>query len=271
MVAAYDACAHNILEPVFIGERKSIEKHADDLNWDISAYQLIEARNEQDSATKAALLGRNQQVAAIMKGHLHTDTFMKALVSTKTGIKTSKRLFHLFHISDPINQKPFIIGDAAVNISPNFATRQEILRGIDKLARKVGITRPKIAILSATETPIDTMPSSIAAQKLTQWAKVAIPNSDVSGPLAFDLIISQTAAKIKSMEKDPVAGRADAVLVPNIVAGNLLFKALVYLAGGCAGGIVLGGKVPILLTSRADPPAARLASCALASIITNQN
>ncbi len=269
MQAAHQAWSENILVPVFVGEKNLIEQQATRLKWDIRAFEIVEAEGEEQCAVKGALLGREGKVAAIMKGHLHTDVFMKALVSSKTGVRADKRLFHLFYISEPVSGKALIISDGAVNITPDIETRKEMLVAIDKTARAVGIKRPRIAILSASETPLQAMPSSIEARELALWAEQNIPTSDVSGPLAFDLIISQQAAAIKGMADNPVAGRADAVLVPDIVSGNLLFKALVYLRGGCAAGVVLGGKVPILLTSRADPPAARLASCALASIVTN--
>jgi len=269
MQAAYEAYKEGILVPVFVGERYLIEQQADTLNWNISDFEIIEAEGEEQCALKGALLGREEKVAAIMKGHLHTDIFMKAMVNFKTGVRTDKRLFHLFHISEPKTDKTLIICDGAVNIAPDIQTRRVMLIEMDKVARAVGIKRPKIAILSASEKPLETMPSSVEAHELALWAADNIKTSDVTGPLAFDLIISAQAAAIKGMDNDPVAGQADAVLVPDIVSGNLLFKSLVYLAGGCAGGVVLGGKVPILLTSRADPPAARLASCALASIIAN--
>jgi phosphate acetyltransferase len=269
MQAAFEAFREGILDPVFVGERALIEQQADQLNWDIGDFEIVEASGEEESASKGAILGRDGKVAGIMKGHLHTDVFMKALVSSKTGIRTDKRLFHLFHISEPKTGRALILGDAAVNIAPDLQCRKDMLIEIDRLGRALGIERPAIAVLSATESPIASMPSSVEARELALWAKDNIATSDVSGPLAFDLIISQKAAEIKGMSDDPVAGNADAILVPDIVSGNSLFKALVYLSGGCAGGIVLGGKVPILLTSRADPSAARLASCALASIVNN--
>jgi len=269
MQAAFEAFRENILIPVFVGERALIEQQADILNWDISGFEIVEAKGEEESASRGAMLGRDGKVAGIMKGHLHTNVFMKALVSSKTGIRTGKRLFHLFHISEPETGKVLLLGDAAVNVAPDMQCRRDMLVEIDRLGRAIGIKRPAIAILSATETPIAALPSSVEARELAVWAKQNIATSDVSGPLAFDLIISNKAARIKGMDDDPVAGKADAIVVPDIVSGNALFKALVYLSGGCAGGIVLGGKVPILLTSRADPPAARLASCALASIINN--
>ncbi|MCP4080936.1 MAG: bifunctional enoyl-CoA hydratase/phosphate acetyltransferase [Planctomycetaceae bacterium] len=269
MQAAYDAFSQGILDPVFVGERELIEQQAENLNWDIDAFEIVEACGEEESATKSAILGREGKVSAIMKGHLHTDVFMKALVNSNTGIRTQKRLFHLFHISEPKTGRALIVSDAAVNIAPDIESRKHMLVEIDRVARAIGIERPAIAILSATESPMAAMPSSVEARELAIWAAENIPTCDVTGPLAFDLIISRKSAEIKGMDDDPVAGQADAILVPDIVSGNVLFKSLVYLGGGCAAGVVLGGKVPILLTSRADPPAARLASCALASIIGN--
>lgn len=269
MKAAHDSWNEGILEPVFIGELHLIEAQAANLNWDISSFQHVEAVGEEESARYGAQLAREGKVAAIMKGQLHTDILMKALVNSSTGIRTRQRLVHLFYISEPLSGKALILSDAAVNIAPDMECKMDILVNIDRLARGVGIQRPKIAILCATETPVEAIPSSMQARELSLWAKQNLPTSDVSGPLAFDLIISAEAAAIKNMQDDPVAGKADAILVPDIVSGNALFKSLVYLSGGCAAGIVLGGKVPILLTSRADPPAARLASCALASILSN--
>ena len=269
MQAAFEAHREQILEPIFIGERHLIKEQADLIDWDISHLQLIDTNGEEESSRMGALLAREGEVDAVMKGQVHTDIFMKTLVSSMTGIRTDKRLFHIFHISEPKTGRPLIISDAAVNIAPDLETRKEMLMAIDAFLRALGIERPKIAILSATETPLDTMPSSVEARELALWGQINIPTSDVSGPLALDLILSQKAVAIKNMQNDPVAGKADAVLVPDIVSGNTLFKSLVYLSGGCAAGIVLGGKVPILLTSRADPPAARLASCALASIVSD--
>ena len=271
MQAARDAFEAAILEPVFVGERALIEEQAAELDWDIGGFELVAAQGEEECAQTAALMGHRGSVAAIMKGQLHTDIFMKALVNSNTGIRTAKRMFHIFHVSEPESGSALIISDAALNIAPDMNCRKEMLVGIDWFARTLGITRPKIAILSASETPMSAMPSSLEARELALWAKHNIPTSDVSGPLAFDLAVSSSATLIKGMENNSVAGQADAILVPDIVTGNVLFKSLVYLRGGCAAGIVVGGKVPIILTSRADPPAARLASCALASIIGTQS
>ena len=267
MQSAYQAWNENILEPIFVGNRADIIEQASIINWDISNFEIVEAEGEKHGARAGALLGREGKAGAILKGHLHTDIFLRAMISHKVGVRVEPRFYHLFYISEPETGHPLIVGDAAVNVSPSIETRQAILHHMDRLARATGITRPKIAILSATESEIKTVPSSIEAAELTKWALKNIPTSDVHGPLALDLVFSKEAAKIKGLSDNPVAGCADAVLVPDIVSGNLLFKSLVYLSGGCAAGIVLGGKVPILLTSRADPPAARLASCALASIV----
>jgi len=261
---AYDA---GIMHPVFIGERDAIETEAETLSWNISEFRLLETYGEEESAAAGALLGSTGEVDVVMKGQLHTDTFMSALVRKTGGITTSERLVHLFHISEPVTGKALIVSDAAVNISPSVETRKSAVRFIDQLARATGIIRPKIAFLSATETPNKAISSSIDAVELVSWARENVKTSDFSGPLALDLILSGAAVAAKGITGDPVAGDADGIIVPDIVSGNTLFKALVYLSGGCAAGIVMGGKVPVLLTSRADPPAARLASMALACIL----
>ena len=180
MQAAYEASLEGIIEPVFIGEKNLIEQQARELGWDISAFEIVEAEGEEESAIKGALLGREGKIDAVMKGHLHTDVFMKALVSSKTGIRTDKRLFHLFHITEANTGRALIVSDAAVNIAPDMQMRQDMLVDIDKVARAVGIERPKIAILSASETPLAAMPSSVEARELALWAKDNIKTSDVT-------------------------------------------------------------------------------------------
>jgi phosphate acetyltransferase len=160
-----------------------------------------------------------------------------------------------------------LISDAAVNVAPNMTTRQDAIRLVVELSQRLGTARPRVAILSATESAIESVPSSIEARDLAAWAAENVPDMDVRGPLAMDLILSQEAAATKGMADDPVAGQADCVIVPDIVSGNALFKTLVYVGGACAAGVVMGGSAPILLTSRADPPAARLASAALSQIL----
>jgi phosphate acetyltransferase len=165
------------------------------------------------------------------------------------------------------SDQPLLISDAAVNVDPDIETRKQAIRVVTDTLKALGIARPRIALLSATETPIPSIASSLEARELADWAAVAVPDADVRGPYALDLILSPDAARVKQLGDDPVAGRAEAIIVPDIVSGNALFKSLVYARGACAAGVVIGGKVPILLTSRADLPEARLASFALASIV----
>ena len=267
MIAAKAAFEEGIMEPVFIGEVEDIASEARKLDWDISAFEIHNTSGEEEAANVAALLSHKGEVDVVMKGQLHTDTFMGALIRKDTGIRTGNRLVHVFYITDPVEQKPLIVSDAAVNVTPDIKTRQAAIEMVDQVARRTGIKRPRIALLSATESAIPSMPSSMEAKELELWAKDAVPTCDVRGPLALDLILSLQSAATKGMSDDPVAGKADGIVVPDIVSGNALFKSLVYLSGGCAAGIVLGGKIPVLLTSRADPPSARLASAALANIM----
>lgn len=267
MQAAKAAVDAGIMEPVFIGEKDDINREACAISWDIRAFEIVDTKGEEEAALQGALLGNKGDVDVVMKGNLHTDQFMGALIRKDTGIRTSNRLVHVFYITDPVEQRPMIISDAAVNVTPDMKTRQSALIAVDDLARKTGIERPKIAVLSATESAIPSVPSSMEAAELAEWAKENVPTSDVSGPLAMDLILSQESADTKGLSDDPVAGKADGIIVPDIVSGNAIFKSLVYMGGGCAAGIVLGGKIPVLLTSRADPAEARLASAALAAIM----
>lgn len=270
MEAARDATEAGIMEPVFTGERALILAEADKLNWDISAFELIEAEGEEASGKAAAFACGEGRADVLMKGHLHTDVFMKSALNRDAGLRTGRRLVHIFHIGHP-NGGALTISDAAVNVTPNMETRQDATREVVRLLRLLGSARPKVAFLSATESVIPSVPSSVEASELSAWAKAEIEDADFSGPLAMDLILSPEAVATKKLTNDPVAGQADAIIVPDIVSGNAVFKSAVYMAGGCAAGIVMGAAVPILLTSRADPPAARMASAALAAIVTAAN
>ncbi|MEM7545772.1 MAG: phosphate acyltransferase [Pseudomonadota bacterium] len=267
MEAARDATAAGIMEPVLVGEADAIRAEAEKLNWDISAFRLIETEGEAAAGDAAARLTGAGEADALMKGHLHTDVFMKAALNREAGLRTGKRLVHVFHISPPDGSRSIMVSDAALNVTPDMETRRAAVGCVTQLGNLLGIARPKLAVLSATETPIPSMPSSEEARALADWARAEGIRADISGPLALDLMLSPEAVAVKGMTNDPVAGRADAILVPDIISGNAIFKALVYLSGGCAGGVVMGAAAPILLTSRADPPAARLASAALASLL----
>ncbi|MGJ8621338.1 MAG: phosphate acyltransferase [Yoonia sp.] len=266
MQAAFEATNAGIIIPVFVGEADMIHAEADRLGWDIAAYALHDTKGEEEAGRTAAALCGTGEADVLMKGQLHTDVFMKCAVSRDAGLRTGSRFVHIFHISHPEGGKPILISDAAVNVSPDLATRQSAITEVKNLLNKLGNTYPKIAILSATESAIPSVPSSMEGRELADWARDNVPDAHVSGPLALDLILSPAAVATKGLTDDPVAGQADAIIVPDIVSGNVLFKALVYLTGGCAAGVVTGAKVPILLTSRADPPAARIASAALAAI-----
>ncbi|MEL6639823.1 MAG: phosphate acyltransferase, partial [Pseudomonadota bacterium] len=260
MEAAEDATKAGIMTPVFVGEADIIRAEAEKLEWDISPYPLHDTTGEEEAGMTAARLCGEGAADVLMKGQLHTDVFMKSAVNRDNGLRTGKRFVHIFHISHPDGGQPILISDAAVNVSPNIETRQDAIGEVVDLLQRLGTARPKVAILSATESAIPSVPSSMEAKALAEWAKENVKDADVSGPLALDLILSEKAVTTKGLTADPVAGKADAIIVPDIVAGNALFKALVYLTGGCAAGLVTGAKVPILLTSRADPAEAMRAA-----------
>ncbi|MEL6840203.1 MAG: phosphate acyltransferase [Pseudomonadota bacterium] len=266
MEAAEDATKAGIMIPVFVGEADMIHAEADKLDWDISGYALHDTTGEEEAGRVAAGLCGAGEADVLMKGQLHTDVFMKSAVNRDAGLRTGQRFVHIFHITHPDGGRPILISDAAVNVAPDLETRQSAIIEVKKLLNKLGNVRPKIAILSATESAIPSVPSAMDGKALSDWAATNVDGVEVSGPLAFDLIMSPDAVATKKLTSDPVAGQADAIIVPDIVSGNALFKAFVYLTGGCAAGVVTGAKVPILLTSRADPPAARIASAALAAI-----
>ena len=270
MLAAMEATQANMMLPLFTGSRARIEEEAAKLNWDISEFEIIEADGEEASGVAAATACGEGRADVLMKGQLHTDAFMKAAVSREAGLRTGNRFVHIFHITTPDGTGSITISDAAVNVSPNIDTRKDATKQVVSLLHRLGYARPKVAFLSATESAIPSVPSSMEAKELCEWALANVRGAEFSGPLAFDLIMSPKAVATKKLTDDPVAGQADAIIVPDIVSGNGLFKSFVYLAGGCAGGIVMGAKVPILLTSRADPPAARMSSIALGAIMAQQ-
>ena len=248
-----------------------IEAEADKIGWDISGFDLIEAEGEFESGLAAATACGSGQANVMMKGQLHTDQFMRAALNRDAGLRTGNRLVHIFHLSHPDGGRSISISDAAVNVAPDLETRQDATREVVRLLHLLGTERPKVAFLSATESVLDAVPSSGDGRALATWAKETVEGAEFSGPLALDLILSPEASATKGLGADPVAGQADAIIVPDIVSGNALFKSLVYVGGACAAGIVMGAKVPILLTSRADPPAARLASACLAAIVGASN
>lgn len=267
MAACKAAVEAGLIEPVLVGNRAGIVEEAQRLDWNIGAFELIEAEGEEAAAKAATEAVREGRADILMKGQLHTDVIMKAALDRDNGIRAGRRFVHVFHITTPDSERPLFITDCAVNVIPDMKTRQVAVDCVLEVCRAVGVDEPKVAILSATEEVIESVPSSIDADALATWARETYPQAHFSGPLALDLILSQEAVRIKKRESDPVAGDADAIIVPELVSGNALFKAIVYLRAGCAAGVVMGGKVPMVLTSRADPPAARLASLALAAVL----
>ena len=201
----------------------------------------------------------------VMKGHVHSDTFMRPLLAKDGGIRGKGRLSHVFHMTVSGSNQSVMLTDCALNVVPNVKTRIAIVENVVTLAHKLDIENPRVALLAASESVSTAMPVTGECRKIAEHFESARRRAEIFGPLAFDNVVSTDAAKMKGIDH-PVAGRADVVVVPNIETGNALFKMMVYFMGACAAGIVLGGKVPILLTSRADPPQARLASVALGAI-----
>ena len=267
---ARDALELGLAFPVLIGEESVIKRDADELGWNLEGVRIENAQGEQAAIESATSLVAKKEVSGLVKGQIHSDTFMSGIVRKQAGIRSKKRMVHIFVMLPPGGGKPLLVSDAAVNVEPNIETRVESALQMADLARKMGTVRPKVAILSATESMLLAVPSSIEANEIAALAASRDENADFAGPLSFDLALSPESVAVKGIAKDSplarVAGQADALVVPDIVSGNVLFKSLVYCAGGLAAGLVIGGLVPILLTSRADPPAARLASLALAAI-----
>jgi len=265
MQATMQAVNVGLIEPIFIGEKLIIEKLAKDLKWDISSYEIINETDENSTAPIAAKMASENKVKIIVKGHIHTDILMKAVLKRDLNLIGKKRLSHIWHMTLERNDKPFIITDGALNVLPKLETKMHILKNSVDFANRIGIDRPKVSILSATEEVLESMPSSIEAYELTKKAKEEHIVADVFGPMAFDNSVSEKAAKIKGI-KNSVAGYADILLVPNVEAGNALVKMMIYFMGACAAGFVIGGKVPVVITSRADDAEARLASMAAAIV-----
>ncbi len=263
--SAREAQNAGIIQPLLVGDAKAIGQAAKEIGWDIEDLQIVEAASEERSAKEGAALARSGAVQMVMKGHIHSDTFMRPLLAKDTGIRGQQRLSHVFHMTLPDTDEAIMLTDCAVNVAPNIPTRLAIIENAVALAHKLGQQRPRVALLGASETVSDAMPVTGQCQEITAHFGATELQADVFGPLAFDNIVSVAAARMKGIEH-PVAGNADIVVVPTIEAGNALFKMMVYFMSACAGGIVLGGSVPVLLTSRADPPAARLASAALGAI-----
>ena len=265
MESVHKAVQQNLINPIFVGNKNEIEKYAEKLKWDISKYKIINEKDENSTAPIAAKLASEGKAQIIVKGHIHTDILMKAVLKRDLNLIGKKRLSHVWHMTLEADDKPFIITDGVVNVLPKLEVKMHILRNAVDFASKIGISRPKVAVLSATEEILESVPSSIEANLITKKAKEENINADVFGPLAFDNSVSKKSAAIKKI-KNEVAGNTNILLVPNIETGNALVKMMIYFMGACAAGVVLGGKVPVVITSRSDESEARFASIAAAVV-----
>ena len=265
ILSTKQAVEANLITPIFVGDKTIIQDIAKEINWDISSYEIIHEPIENNTAPISAKLASEGKVKIIVKGHIHTDVLMKAVLKRDLNLIGKKRLSHIWHMTLKEDDKPFIITDGALNVLPKLETKMHILKNSIDFAKRIGISRPKVSVLSATEEVLDSMPSSKDAQELTKRAKAEGIEADVFGPMAFDNSVSEKAAQIKGI-KNVVAGKTDILLVPNVETGNGLVKMMIFFMGACAAGVVIGGKVPVVITSRADDTQARLASIAAAVV-----
>jgi phosphate acetyltransferase len=262
-----EAAKLKLVEPILVGPEHRIREVAAKHGLDISRFEIVNAAYSEDSAAKAVELVREGRAEALMKGSLHTDELMGAVVKRDTGLRTSRRISHCFIMDVPDHDQPLIITDAAVNIAPDLKGKVDITQNAIDLAHALGQKEVRVAILSAMESVNPDVPSTLEAAALCKMAdRGQITGALLDGPLALDNAISPEAAAIKKINS-PVAGRANVLVVPDLEAGNMLAKSLSFLADADAAGIVLGAKVPIILTSRADEEMARLASCAVAQLL----
>ena len=266
---ALEAAELGLIAPILVGPQQKIEAVAKEHGLDLGGHSIVDAPHSEASADAAVALAREGKAEALMKGSLHTDELMAAAVKREGGLRTNRRISHCFVMDVPALTQALIITDAAINIAPSLKDKVHIIQNAIDLAHILGLQEPKVAILSAMETVNPDVPSTIDAAALCKMAdRGQITGGLLDGPLALDNAIDLTAAKIKKIES-PVAGRADILVVPDLEAGNMLAKSLSFLAGADAAGIVLGARVPIILTSRADSLMARRASCAVAVLMAH--
>lgn len=264
LTGAIDAAEQGLITPILVGPAQRIRAVAESEGIDIAPYRIVDVEHSHASAAKSVELVRLGEADALMKGSLHTDELLAEVVNKSTGLRTSRRISHCFIMDVPTYPKPLIVTDGAVNIAPDLKAKADICQNAIELAHVLRIQTPKVAILSAVETVTPDIPSTLDAAALCKMAdRGQITGGILDGPLALDNAISMEAARTKKIVS-PVAGQADILIVPNLEAGNILAKQLTFLARAEAAGIVVGARVPIILTSRADTVRARMASCAVA-------
>jgi phosphate acetyltransferase len=269
LTGAVEAAGAGIIRPILVGPEAKIRKVAAEATLSLDGIRIVDAAHSHDAAEKAVALVRAGEVTALMKGSLHTDELLSAMMHKDTGIRTARRVSHVFIMDVPTYPKVLFITDAAVTIAPTLDDKADIAANAIELAQALGVATPKVAILAAVEMVNSKMPSTIDAAALCKMAERGqIRGGLLDGPLAFDNAINKEAAATKGIVS-PVAGDADILLVPDLESGNMLAKELTFLANADAAGIVLGARVPVILTSRADSVRARLASCAVAAIYSH--
>jgi phosphate acetyltransferase len=270
LAGAMEAARAGIIHPILVGPERELNTIAASLDLELGSYEIIPADSEENAAAKAVELCRNGRATALMKGSLHTDLLMHAALQKDTGLRTSRRFSHVFVLEVPLYQRTLFITDAAINIYPTLEDKVDIVQNAIDLAHVLGVAEPRVAILSAVETVSPKIVSTIDAAALCKMAdRGQITGAILDGPLAFDTAVNAEAARVKKLNS-PVDGKADILLVPDLESGNMLAKQLEYLGGARLAGIVLGAKVPIILTSRADSSESRVASCAIASALIEQ-
>jgi len=266
---AIEAARAKLIVPVLVGPEPKIRAAARQASVDLASYECIWTEHSHAAAAEAASLAAERKVEAIMKGSLHTDELMSAILA-EPGLRTARRMSHVFVINAPAYPRPLLVSDAAINIYPTLEAKADIVRNAIDLAHVLGNATPRVALLSAVETVSPRIISTLDAAVLCKMAERGqITGGTLDGPLAFDNAVSPEAARAKRI-RSPVAGRADVFIVPDLEAGNMLAKQLEYLAGAQIAGIVLGARVPIILTSRADKTLSRLASCAIALLLARR-
>jgi phosphate acetyltransferase/phosphate butyryltransferase len=264
---ALDAAQAGLIVPILVGPEAKIRAAAQTADVDLAPYTLVPTADSRQAAARAVALARAGEVEALMKGSLHTDELMHEVVARDTGLASARRVSHAFVMDVPTYPRPLFVTDAAINIAPDLDDKRDIVQNAIDLACALGIETPRVAILSAVETVTPKLRSTLDAAALCKMAdRGQITGGLVDGPLGFDNAVSEEAARIKSIAS-PVAGRADILVVPDLEAGNMLVKQLAYLAEAQGAGIVLGARMPIILTSRADTVLARMASCAVALVV----
>ena len=267
---ALDAAGAGLVIPVLVGPRARIEAAAAEAGVDLDGVAMEDVPHSHAAAARAVQLARQGRVEALMKGSLHTDELMAAVVASASGLRTKRRISHCFVLQTPHYPRPFIVTDAAINLAPDLAQKADIVRNAIALAQVIGVETPKVAILAAVETVTPSMPATLDAAALCKMAERGqIEGGVLDGPLALDNAISPAAARTKRIVSD-VAGQADILVVPDLESGNMLAKQVMYMGDAASAGIVLGAKVPVVLTSRADSRESRMASCAIALMLAHR-